>query len=154
MCITAEVLLSSGFLSVCKSLPPHFSESLFNGEIPTTFIRTDTALFTVMGILLLAGFEDIFVAGRLYDQIRCVLVARSCWAVRNHTFALVWESVHLPWKPVSSEISCLLGEVVKTCFTILGSRIFFAFELFRVTSLKSPVGSSLKFFPCPVYVDS
>lgn len=44
-------------------------------------IRTDTVLFTVMGILLLAqiraGFEDIFFAGRLYNQIQCVLLARS-----------------------------------------------------------------------------
>lgn len=152
MRITAEVLLSSGFLSMCKSHT--LVRAYLMGKYQPPSIRTDTALFTVMGILLLAGFEDIFFAGRLYDQIRCLLLARSCWAVRNHAFALVWESVHLPWKPVSSEISRLLGEVVKTCFTVFRSRIFFTFELFRVASLKSPVGSSLKFFLCPVYVDS
>lgn len=111
-------------------------------------IRTDTVLFTLTGILLWAqitvGFEDIFFSAGLYNQIQCMLLTCSMLDCQ------VWWSVHLTWKPVSSEISCLLEEVVKTWFTIFNSTIFFVFELFRMASLKSPVGAG----PSPVCVDS
>lgn len=75
---TAEILLLSGFLSRFKSPMPHVSvETYLIMKYQPPSIRTDTVLLTMMGIFLLAGFEDVFFAGRLHSQIQSMQPAHS-----------------------------------------------------------------------------
>lgn len=75
---TAEILLLGGFLSRFKSPLPHVSvQTYLIMKYQPPSIRTNAVLLTMMGIFLLAEFEDVFFAGRLRSQIQSMLPAHS-----------------------------------------------------------------------------
>lgn len=125
-----------------KSPLPYFIENLFMKYQPP-FIRNDAALFTTMWISLLVVFEDIFFAGKLYNQIQCMLQACSLLDCQELSICFVLVVCSLAMEASLIWNLMLAGRSGENLL-YFKSRIIFVCELFEGVSLKSLVDSSLK----------